>query len=298
MEARWKGAEYDAALDAALGDQEELDEYSASTVSGLLIGYYRYYGERETVGKLMPEEQFDYQLARSRTFRVSGKLDGLGSLTDGRSVIVEGKTTGDSIAPDSEYWQRLRFNPQLLQYVLAARQHGWNISEVIYDVTRKPSIQPKQVYDTDESGCKIVIDKDDHRVFKKDGSPRETGDTEKGWTVKSHIESPDEFADRLIADIASRPEFYFARREAPILEDDLREFESQRLMLARMILHCRHEETTLSKPESAWPRQVSDQTCSFCAFKSFCLQNISIDPQSLPEGFSIQFNPELEAVQP
>src|SRR5690606_36744924 len=136
-----------------------------------------------------------------------------------RLAIVETKTTADSIAPDSDYWLRLRFNGQLMQYVLAARTFGWDISTVIYDVVRKPAIEPRQIPLLDAEGRKVVLDANGERVLKKDGSPRESGDKEKGYTLQTRIETPEEFSDRLYQDTLARPDFYFARREVPILED-------------------------------------------------------------------------------
>jgi len=294
MEARWKDANFDEALAAAC-NLEDLDAYAAATVAGLLTGYYRYYGERETVGHLNPEVQFDYKLKGSRTFSAAGKLDGLGSLSDGRSVIVEAKTTSDSLAPESSYWLRLRFNPQILQYVSAVRAAGWQISEVIYDVTRKPCIKPKQITDCDSSGLKIVLDRNGNRVFKTNGEPRQTCCEADGHTLKSHLETPDEFADRLIADIASRPDFYFCRREIPILDDDLDDFVDSRLEIADRILRARkREKRFVDNPERAWVRNVDQRICNCCSYASFCLQNIKPNLEEPPEGFSIQpFNPEL-----
>ena len=294
MEARWRGADYDAALAAALPEGIDLDAYDCATVAGLLAGYYRCYGDVETVGTLQPEVEFTLPLVGSRTFAVSGKIDGLGSLKDGRTVLIEAKTTSDSLAPESEYWMRLRFNSQVYQYFLAAQHFGWNLGEVLYDVTRKPSIRPKQIADLDSNGCKIVLDAQGQRVFKANGKPRETADHEHGYVVRSHIETPDEFNARLTEDCCARPDFYYARREVAVLNEDLEEFQSQRLTLGRTILHCRQEEKRFDRPERAWPRAVSESNCQYCSYQSFCLQNLSVDLNTPPEGFSIQaFNPEL-----
>jgi hypothetical protein len=294
MEARWKGKNYDDALKAALGTSEELDELTCSTVAALLAGYYWYYGKRETFGKLLPELEFNYQLPGSETFSAAGKVDGLGQLTDERTALIESKTTSDSLAPESDYWLRLRFNPQVFQYIDAARNGGWDISEVIYDVTRKPTIRPKMINDLDKDGLKIVLDAQGKRVFLANGKPRLGGDTAKGYYIKEHRETPEEFGARLLADIQSRPEHYFARREVPILDDEISAFEAQRLTIANTIEYHREVEASLAKPEDAWPRNVDVRNCKFCSFSSFCLQNLSVDRNSPPSGFIIAgFNPEL-----
>lgn len=295
MEARWNGADFSAALAAAIPENFQLDEVAVATVSGLLAGYFQYYQNESFISKVHAEVQFNQPLASSRTFSSAGKIDGLCELHDGRLALKEDKTTSDSLAPDSDYWLRLRFNSQLMQYVLAARSMGWDVSTIIYDVVRKPAIEPKQILVLDNAGKKVVKDSAGNRVFKTNGEPRESGDKEKGFTLQVRIETPEEYSKRLFEDTLSRPDFYFARREVPILEGDLDEFQAQRLTLSRMILHCRQAEKKLTRREQAWPRNVSENTCDFCPYSSFCLQNISIDHTKPPTGFKVgSFNPELE----
>jgi hypothetical protein len=293
-EARWKGADYESALAAALGEATNLDEISVATLSGLLAGYFRHYANEALIKTVHPEVEFRSPLNGSRTFDIAGKIDGLCELHDARLALLESKTTSDSLAPDSDYWLRLRWNGQLMQYVLASRLMGWDVATVIYDVVRKPAIEPRQIALTDDQGRKVVNDATGQRVFKKDGSPRESADKEKGYVLQTRVETPDEFSARLFEDTVSRPDFYFARREVPILEGDLEEFTEQRLTLSRMILHCRQSQKRFDKPERAWPRAVSELTCRSCSYSEFCLQNIGIDLAHPPTGFKVgNPNPEL-----
>lgn len=298
MECRWNGNDYDAALAAAVPEGCGFDEYTMATISALLAAYYDIYGQREQFGKLHPEVQFRNQLENG--FTAEGKIDGLGSLKDGRSAIIESKTTSDSIAPDSNYWLRLSFNMQVNQYVVEARKLGWDIATTFYDVVRKPMIQPKTVNDLDEQGRKIVQDNGGTRQYRqlKDGSatPILSADSEKGWTVKSHIETPEEFCDRLYKDCLARQDFYFIRREVPVIEQQLESFENQRKSIVNLIESCRKFECYPHSPE-AWPRNVGENTCDFCQFKSFCLQNISVDLNNPPDGFTIELNPELKTTK-
>jgi hypothetical protein len=292
MEARATGATIEAAFEKALVGKIELDELQVATLSGMLAGYYAAYAV-DIIQSVHPEVEFRIPLAGSRSFEAAGKIDGLGVLTDGRLVLIEHKTTGDQIEPDSEYWLRLRGNIQIMQYVLAARALGWDIQTVLYDVARKPAIRPKQIPSLDAEGRKIVLDAQGNRVMKKDGTPRESGDTVAGWTVQTTLETPEDFGDRLAADTRERPEFYFARREVPVMDDDLHEFEVQRLVIARQILCCRGEARRAAKPEHGWPRNVGD-ACSWCDFAGFCLQNGTIDTAHPPAGFRISAtSPEL-----
>jgi hypothetical protein len=244
MEARWQGAAVEAAFTAAIGDRSTLDEVQVATLSGMLAGYYRRYAE-DPIKSVHPEVEFRHPLKGSRTFDVAGKIDGLAVLHDGRLALVEHKTAGCDIGPDSDYWLRLRGNTQVLQYILAARALGWDVALVIYDVARKPAIRVKQ------------------------------------------NETPDQFADRLAADAVERPDFYFARREVPVLDDDLAEFEVQRLVMGRMILDCRAEARDARKAEHGWPRNVGEMTCKFCDYAGFCLQNATFDPAHPPAGFQV-----------
>lgn len=251
MEARWKGADFCAALNEACSKSETLDEVTVATLSGLLAGYYARW-ETDPVKEVQPEIEFNLPLTGSRKFAVAGKIDGLGVMHDGRLALVEHKTTSADVGPDSDYWIRLRANPQVMQYVLAARELAWDIAVVIYDVTRKPSIRVKQ------------------------------------------NETPEQYADRLRDDCAVRPEFYFARREVPIIEKDLYEFSVHRAQLAKMILALKSAARKAQRPHHAWPRHMTEMHCKGCEFNSFCLQNIVPDPANPPSGFRIgKQNPEL-----
>jgi hypothetical protein len=287
MEARTQGQNFEMALAIAV-EGKEFDELTIATLSAMLAAYYKIYETNEIVKELHPEVKFETPISGSRVFKAAGKLDGLGVLQDDRQVLVERKTTGDSIAPDSDYWLRLRANSQLYQYVLAARAEGWNIEHVLYDVVRKPGLAPKQVPVLDENGLKIVLDDVGERCYNEKGKPRQsTAGLPDSYKLQITMETPDEFSKRLYEDIMSRPEFYFCRREVPILDCDLEEFEYNRVQVARMILDRRRQEKNMDKPDRAWPRHVNGLICPFCPYSSFCLQNISVNPSQPPAGFKV-----------
>lgn len=297
MEARWHGLGFEDALSKAIPEGVDLDELQVATLSGLLAGYFKFYENQEFIKSVHAEVEFRQALIGSRTFDTAGKIDGLAVLNDDRLALVEHKTTSASLDNDSDYWLRLRFNSQVFQYVLAARSLGWDVSTVVYDVVRKPAIEPKTVPLLDNQDRKVVLDLNGQRVFKKDGEPRESGDKEKGFTLQTRIETPEEFNERLTADTLARPQFYFARREVPILEGDLEQFKVQRLALSKVILHYRATERKLTDRASAWPRHVSEFGCRGCAYNSFCLQNISVDLDRPPGGFQVgSATPELTEV--
>lgn len=308
MEARWNKATYEEALAAAIPqDSTVWDEFIAGTLSALLAAYYDYYGVREQFGEMTPEVQFSSDLGDGWT--AEGKIDGLGFLADGRHGIVESKTTSDSIAPDSDYWLRTTFNVQVYQYIVEARKLGWDIATTYYDVTKKPMLRPKEfVEELDEEGLKIVLDADGARVLlkagKNKGKPKQSADKNKGEILQGHKETPDEYCDRVYKDVSARPDYYFVRREIPVLENSIDAFIRQRFIIRDTIEFYRSkEEFAMSafsrrdsdpRDPSAWPRNVSSDTCDYCQFKNFCLNNQTVDIQHPPQGFSVQdFNPEL-----
>lgn len=259
MQARWQGLDVVDALTAATtcGDVDALDEVQVATLAGLLRAYYAVYPTFAPVATIHPEVAFTHAIDGSRTFSADGKIDGLAQLIDGHLAILEHKTTGESIDANADYWLRLRCNPQLLQYVSAARELGWQVDTVLYDVVRKPAIKPKQ--------------------------------------IKGEMETPDQYALRLYADCMERPEFYFARREVPVLDCDLEEFRDNRLAIARMILDRRRQQVD-GAPERAWPRHVNAISCMGCPYKGFCLTGVRVDVAAPPPGFVIaaDVHPELQ----
>lgn len=242
MELRWLGQSFEAACASGIACTR-LDDQDMVTFTALLSGYFAHYIAEPVVKELVPEVQFEYT-DRFSGARVAGKIDGLAILHDGRQCLLESKTTASSVADDSQYWDRLRFNVQLLQYVMAARHKKWNVETIIYDVTRKPAIRPKQ------------------------------------------NESLEQFGERLFADTKERPEFYFSRREVPVLAADLEAFSVHRAVIVKAMKHARRKEKK-HPGAMAWHRSVSEHGCRSCDYAGFCLQNIDIDLSSLPSGFEI-----------
>ena len=323
MEARWKGNDYSTSLALAIPEGIDLDPYACATLAGLLAGYYDHYGPIETIGRSEPEQEFSFELCPG--WLTQGKIDNIGLIENMTHALVESKTTSDSVDPNSDYWLRLRFNLQVFQYYDAATRLGYDISEVYYDVVKKPAIKPyKSIPELDAQGRKIVIGNDGKRVYATKrvkvtagkgkkvktetkevanlDKPRQSPDLSQGQYLKHHPETPDEYCDRVWRDTVARPSFYFCRREIPILEDEVAQFLRQRMALVKVVEHYRSQEFSWNgfvpdnkeRDHEAWPRNVSTHTCNFCSYKSFCLTNNPIDINHLPEGYSIKpFNPEL-----
>ena len=250
LEARANGAGILDAYEAAKAGRQLDDPIELAKLYGLLSGYYAVYGdadsEQETIATMHPECQWTLPIPTSRTFQHVGIIDGLAVLKDGRTAIVEHKTTGEDISATSDYWTRLQFNGQLFLYVLAARAYGWDVDTVIYDVIRKPAIRQKT------------------------------------------NETPEQYGGRLAADAAERPDFYYARREVAILDSAIAEFEIQRDVICKMLLHCKAAARKAALPEHGWARNCNGVTCRGCDFAGFCMQCVHVDAQHLPVGFRLK----------
>ncbi|MBI5725052.1 MAG: PD-(D/E)XK nuclease family protein [Planctomycetes bacterium] len=132
------------------------------TLAALLAGHFWRY--EKDVELAAAEEEFDIPLANpfgkypSRRFRLIGRIDAIVKLSDGRLAVLEYKTAGEDIAPGSDYWQRLRYDAQISLYVLAARTIGYDVSTVLYDVTRKPTIRLRQNETPEQYGQRLLED--------------------------------------------------------------------------------------------------------------------------------------------
>ena len=267
-------------------------EVEAATIAALLSGYYWRY-ENDDFAYEAGEMEWEMPLrnpetgASSRTFVLAGKIDAMVLLADGRQAVMEYKTAGEDISTDSEYWQRLTIDPQIGLYVLAARHLRYDVQVVEYDVTRKPGIAPKTVPVLDADKAKIVLGPDGERVFNKDGSPKQSADRKKEQVLQTRIETAEEFGERLLDDIGTRPDFYFQRRELPQLEDQLAELQFE--------LWAQGQELMARQRLGRWTRNPGFSTCGRCEYREICWQSVQVDAERPPSGFRVreEVHPEL-----
>lgn len=260
LEARNNGADDSAAIEKASAGYEQMPEWAdgtdwaveRETVRQLLAGHFWRYGN-DDLEFVAVERSFQVPLLNpgsghaSRLFLMSGKIDAIVRLPDGRLAVLEYKTAGEDVGPASEYWLRLRCDPQISMYVLGARALGFDVATVLYDVTRKPTIR-----------------------LRKD-------------------ETSEQYGVRLLADIGERPDYYYARREVPRLEDELAEF---RLELWQQAGQLRDAQRA-----NRWFRNVGRMTCSYCPFSALCLNSIHVNTDAPPAGFEVlkDVHPELSS---
>jgi citrate lyase gamma subunit len=260
-------------------------------VAALLSGYDWRWGASK-LKVIATEQSFRLPLRNpatgkpSQLFELAGVIDGIVRMEDSRLAVMEHKTASEDLALGSDYWLRLQNDLQISIYVHAARELGHDVSTVFYDVIRKPSIKPTRVPLLDRTGLKIVLNADGQRVLKKDGMPRQTGDTAKSYVLQSRPMTPDEWSQRIIDDIAKRPDFYYARVEIPRLDQEIEE--------------CRAELWTLREAQrnNRWYRTVTRDTCGFCSYFGLCSSKTDLSSGVAPEGFEFVSNvhPELKGL--
>lgn len=272
-------------------DQWEWD-IEETTVRALLSGYFWRWSE--SLEYLATEQVFNLRIKNPATNRSvpgwqwSGKIDGIVVLEDGRLAVKENKLLSDDLTSDSEFWRRLQMDPQVSGYVVAGRELGYDVATVLYDVTRKPTIKPTPIPILDDDGQQVVIDIDENRVFTKNGKPRQTADAKLGYRLVTRPMTVEEWGDRLVNDIASRPDYYYARREIPRLDKDLEEWRAEMYEVQRTIGEA--------QKANRWYKTVSRDTCGMCPYFGLCFSGFDPASDSLPEGFVRveDVHPELE----
>ena len=219
-------------------------ELEATTIQRLLAGYADAYKD-SPLEIVASETTFDLPIINPETgraaqiFRQAGRRDRLARLPDGDLVLLETKTAAEDIGPDSDFRKVLSLNQQLSMYTLAARAEGLDISRIVYDVIRKPTIKPTMVPVVDEHGKKVVLDQYGKRVYTQTGTPRQTSDENRGYALQTKPMTRKQWRMKLTADIEARPDYYFQRFEVPRLESDLDEFRHELWDIAQTIHTCR-----------------------------------------------------------
>lgn len=212
---------------------------------------------------------------KSTKYGLSGKIDAIIRLDDGRLAILEHKTTKEDISPGSTYWRHLKLDSQISTYFVAAKAVGYDVETVIYDVIRKPGIAPRLVPQEDADGNKIVLDAKGDRVFLKSGKPRQSAG--EGHTLQAARETPEQYGARLAADIAQRPEWYYHRQEIPRGHNDIQEFKAELWQVQKNIGLAVRENRHYKNSDACFSPYP-------CAYFDVCTLGIDLT-QETPEGF-------------
>lgn len=239
------------------------DSYQEMTLLALFEGYQKRWleSDRMTYETIGTEMRFDAPLMNpetggtSKTFHLAGKIDALAKeKATGKVVIVEHKTTGQDIGPGSDYWRKLPIDGQVSGYYCGAEALGHQASTCLYDVIRKPTIKPYKATPEEK------------RKYNKDGSLSKA--------CREFDETPDEWYERLSADIESRPDYYYARIEISRSDNDLLEYLFDMWAVSREIADAQRM--------NRWSR--NPQACSVfgtCEYFGVCTGEQDIDDVTL-----------------
>lgn len=248
---------------------EGVDPFDMAKAHALMAGYTTRWGD-EPYETVAVEKRFALPvytaISRAPSFELRGSIDAVvrqGRVNDhlnGEATLynVEHKTTSSDISPGSGYWRHvIALDSQVSTYNSAAKEMGYDIRATVYDVIRKPELHPMKA--TPEESKKYTKPTKSEPVPRLYSGQRESDET------------PDEYRDRLMADIGSRPNWYFQRNEIVRLEHDDEEHAKDVAHTAEMIRYSEDRDT--------WPR--SPNACQrfgrFCEFHPVCSGETTID---------------------
>lgn len=149
---------------------------------------------------------------------------------------MEHKSSSEDIGPGSMYWRKLQLDAQIAGYLVGARALGFEPDAILYDVLRKPALRPYEVN-----------------------------------SKRSVPESPEEYRDRCIENIAEKPDHYYQRGVVVRLEDERLDAAYDAWQTA--------EQIRLARNANRWPRNVDacSQYNRLCEYWAACAGESTID---------------------
>lgn len=206
--------------------------------------------------------------------------------------VTEHKTTAYEIGSGSTYWQRLKLDSQVSNYLVGARALGHEPAGVLYDVVRKVRLEPykatpeelRKYTEPKSRACKECRKKspapgphvetvDDAEVECVDGRIVTDPGGRLYASMRAEDETPEEYRMRVRADIGANPEKYFQRGTIVRLEEEERDAAADTWAIA--------EQIRASQKSGRWRRNLDtcDSFGSFCAYWSVCTGEADIgDP--------------------
>lgn len=138
------------------------------------------------------------------------------------ALVVEHKTTAADITPGAPYWTKLVLDAQVSAYYAGAAHLGHDVVGVLYDVLRKPALKPLAAN-----------------------------------SRRAAAETPEEFGERLVAEIASDPSAYYGRGIVVRTEDEMRAHRDDVWQAARQIARATADGEFPRNPDACerWGRQ-------------------------------------------
>jgi len=278
-----------------------------------LIGY-RWTYANDRYENIATEIEFSIPVVNRKTGRalpnviIDGRIDKIVRLADRTICIIEHKSTGSSVAPDSTYWNHLNLDTQTRLYPYAARylQRGGYlipygikpednlVNTVLYDVFHKPNIRPKKLTQAESKkfintgeymgqsfDIHVIQDDSEGVVIEVDGQyvEYEPGKKENTFSI---VETPEMFGCRLLYDISERPGFYFGRKLITRTDQELDRFDDELKSIYRTLKF-------LDKSNNWWMNEHQCEATYKCPYLSICYNGVQLDPDNPPDGFRYIF---------
>lgn len=227
-----------------------LDGYALAGAQAMLAGYAARWHEQHL--EWLGVEQY-FTIVREG-FVLHGKIDGIARDTNGEIAIVETKTTGSDVSPGAQYWELLGIDDQIGIYLPGARELGYAPSYVLYDVLRRPQVEPK-----------LATPPEKRKYRKEDGQLYAN--------QRESDESVFDYQSRVLEHMEQRPLEYFARERLVSLEEEEQE---QRASLLRIVDEMR---ATYADPETPAPK--SPTACRrygrLCEYAPLCTKRDTLE---------------------
>lgn len=271
-----------------MDDIVDLDPYEKSLVAAMYQVHSERYRNDEPHEIVATEMSFELPLRNpasgkmSRVWRKAGVIDKVYRIGD-RLWIKDYKTTTEDISPGSDFWVRLMLDQQLSIYVVAARELGYDVVGILYDVAVRPMHSPKMM-------TPVADRKYTQKASKaKDGTVRPAGSLYAGQ--REVDETPEEFAARVANALREEPERFYACHEIARTDGDLEDVEAEVWMQQLTIREAQRS--------GRWFRSPSACTGFYrCPYLSICGQNHT-QGTAVPPDFKrlADVHPELSRTQ-
>ncbi len=271
VEAVAKGEDAEAALRGELEDP-----FDAALTAAMFAAHEAWYAENP-LEHVSAEHVFNIPLVNpdsgmpSRTWLLGGKIDRIIRLADGRLALAEYKTTSRDFAHSSPYWLKLHMDVQLSLYVIAARELGFDVSTILYDVTRRPGLRPLKATPLEA------------RKYKAGGILYAN--------QRDQDETPVEYATRCAASMMEAPERHFARIEIARTDADLAECMAS-IWTQQMAIR----QAQLSGRWYRNPENCVSSTGYVCEYLQICLNSDLAERTPLGFRRATEVHEELAAV--
>jgi hypothetical protein len=234
-----------------------LDADLGALVAGTIAAYQSHWSG--TLSYQSTELELSTPL-RNPKLRLVTILDGIAVDSAGRLVVVEHKTTSSDMSPGSWYYEKLTLNRQASAYLWAARENGFPVEHVEWDVIKKPSLRRTATAIEPE-------------YYSRAGKWGAVGDLKPGTGIP--VESVAAFAKRVRDRMLAEPAAYFQRAPVVRMEDEL---ES-----AIEDIEALGEQVITAWETSAWPQNPDSCRAygQLCEYHPICSRAASPDDRKL-----------------